>query len=88
MPFRQATGRETCNACRKRLDVGAPVYVGELTPAFWCESCAAEMGKTPDGPVKATRDVGGMSGIAEGIRALAQKYHFTPPKTWHEREGE
>ena len=20
--------------------------------------------------------------------ALAQKYHFTPPKTWHERDGE
>ncbi|MBP8273643.1 MAG: hypothetical protein KAY59_04395 [Acidobacteria bacterium] len=86
MSFRQASGRETCNSCRKRLDAGAPVYVGELTPAFWCESCALEMGKAPGGPVPAVRPVDGMEGIAAGTRALAKKYRFTPPASWQERE--
>ena len=54
MPFREATGRETCNDCRCRVGLGAPVYVGERTPGVWCAACAeANLGRTPDGPVPA-----------------------------------
>jgi tRNA G26 N,N-dimethylase Trm1 len=88
MPFRQATGRETCNDCRKKLDLGAPVYVGDITGMKWCEACAAEMGRTVDGPVPRVTALGGMAGIREGLEALARKYRFTPPPSWNERGEE
>jgi hypothetical protein len=88
MPFRQATGRESCWHCRKVLDLGAPLYIGEQTGGKWCESCAAEMGRTVDGPVPRVTAIGGMAGIREGLEALARKYRFTPPPSWHERGEE
>jgi hypothetical protein len=29
-----------------------------------------------------------MAAIREGLQALARKYHFTPPPSWHERGEE
>jgi hypothetical protein len=29
-----------------------------------------------------------MAGIREGLEALARKYRFTPPPSWHERGEE
>ncbi len=88
MPFRQATGRESCWHCRKVLDLGAPLYIGEQTGGKWCEACAAVMGRTVDGPVPRVTALGGMAGIREGLAALARKHAWTPPKSWHERGEE
>jgi hypothetical protein len=89
MPFRQATGRETCNDCRSRIDLGAPVYVGDVTGMRWCESCAAaNLGRTVEGPVPAVLGLRGMDSIREGIEALARKYQWETPRSWHERGEE
>lgn len=88
MPFRQASGREKCWRCQKTPDLGAPLYVGEVTPGKWCEACAAQDGRTIDGPVPLVRVPSGMAGIREGLEALAKKYQFAPPPSWHERGDE
>lgn len=64
MPFRQATGRERCNDCHVVVALGAPLYVGELTPMHWCAPCAeANLGRTPDGPVPVKLPIGGMGAV-------------------------
>jgi hypothetical protein len=88
MPFRQSTGREACWHCRKVLDLGAPLYIGEQTGGKWCEACAAEMGRTVEGPVPAVLGLRGMDSIREGIESLARKYRWTPPTSWTERGEE
>lgn len=89
MPFRQASGREKCWHCRKTVDLGAPLYVGEQTPGLWCEPCAGtQLGRTVDGPVPLVTQLGGMAGIREGLAALARKHNWTPPKAWNERGDE
>lgn len=62
MSWRQSTGRDDCNRCRRVVDLGAALYVGEHAPSTWCEPCAAEVfGKSPDGPVPKVRSVSGAS---------------------------
>lgn len=83
MPWRQSTGTERCNDCRKEVDLGAPLYVGELTPAFWCQLCALQMGKSPDGPVPAKLPVA--HGLT-GLRELVEKFAPKMARSWQERE--
>jgi hypothetical protein len=62
MSWRESSGRESCNVCRKPVDLGAPLYVGEHTPSFWCLNCAAStLGLSPDGPVPKFRSAGDAS---------------------------
>jgi hypothetical protein len=71
MPFRLGSGRDCCNDCRRKIDLGAPVYVGDLTGMRWCEACAAaNLGRTVEGPVPAVLGLRGMDSIREGIEAL------------------
>lgn len=56
MSFRESSGRETCNTCRRVVDLGAPLYVGQHTPSFWCADCAATvLGVSVSGPVPKVR---------------------------------
>jgi len=78
MSWRAASGRESCNRCRASLALGASVYVGEITAAYWCESCALEVfGKRQDGTDTApARDAGmdsASSLLAQGFEALRAK---------------
>lgn len=43
MNWRESSGRESCNRCRQTIDLGRPLYVGQLTRAYWCERCAGEV---------------------------------------------
>ena len=60
MSWRESSGRECCNRCRVDVQLGAPIYVGELTPSFWCETCADQvLGQRLDGqPCPKVRSVG------------------------------
>jgi hypothetical protein len=50
MSWRQSSGRDVCNRCRTVADLGRPVYVGPMTGAFYCESCAdSVLGQRLDG---------------------------------------
>lgn len=43
MSWRESNGRDACHSCKRTVDLGAPVYCGERTPAYWCERCAADV---------------------------------------------
>lgn len=73
MSWRESSGRESCNRCRKAVDIGAPLYVGEHTPCFWCEACAADVfGVTTAGLGPALHAVDGMGGLDK--RAIAKAF--------------
>jgi len=55
MPFRQSTGRENCNSCRRPIPAHEPLYAGKHTPATWCEGCARDrLGEVIEGDVPKT----------------------------------
>lgn len=50
MSWRESSGREQCNHCRTVIDLGAPLWCGDLTPSFWCEKCSDQvLGQRLDG---------------------------------------
>lgn len=90
MPWREASGREPCNSCRRTPHLGAPVYRGELTPATWCESCAKERGHggTGDPVARIEAMSGAASVLMQGFEALRRKARMDPGRSWYETEGE
>ena len=91
MSWRQSTGRVTCNACRRIMDIGAPFYQGEFTPGTWCEPCAGErLGKFVDGttalPVRAEPMTGLDPEASETLRGLRERFAPKVRPTWTERE--
>ena len=74
MSWRESSGRESCNRCHSVVNLGAPVYVGEVTPSFWCEGCAGTvLGQAPDGPCPKVRAVAG-GGKTFDVAAIADKF--------------
>jgi hypothetical protein len=85
MPFIASLGRRACNSCRKVTPKGGTVYQGDITGMVWCESCAETVGGKAgrvDGAVRSPQ----MAGIRDGLKALADKYQWTPPRSWNEGE--
>lgn len=59
MPWRQSTGHEACNECRRPIPAREPLWAGARTPATWCETCARErLGEVIEGDVPKTLPIG------------------------------
>jgi hypothetical protein len=90
MSWRQSSGRETCNRCRRVVDLGAPLFVGPLTGATWCEADAGEvLGQYVDGhdlPVHAAPMVGLDEAGAGKISELRAKYAPKVARNWGDRD--
>jgi tRNA G26 N,N-dimethylase Trm1 len=86
MSWRQSSGRDRCNDCRVTVPEGAALYVGELTPAKWCEACAGKnlqkhLGDSEDVP-KHLPVATGLTGMRELLAKFAPKVR----RSWEERE--
>ena len=87
MTWRQSTGKDVCLSCRATVDLGAPLYVGELTPGLWCLPCAqSDLRRTPDGPVPVKQPTGNFAGF--DIKAMGAKLRAAIlEKRGRERDG-
>ena len=84
MTWRQSSGRDVCNACRRVVDLGAPLYVGERTPATWCEACAATaLHQTLSDSVTVPKHVPVATGLV-GLRELVAKFAPKVARDWNE----
>lgn len=86
MPWRQSSGRDRCHDCKKTVDLGAAVFVGERTPATWCELCAeATLGQTL-GDAHEVPQFLRVDTALQGMRELVEKFKPKVRPTWGERE--
>lgn len=90
MSWREASGRESCNSCRRIPPQGEDVYRGERTPAIWCKGCAEERGYGGTGdPVERVEAMSSAANVLmQGLEALRRKARVDPGRSWHETEGE
>lgn len=86
MSWRQSSGKDKCHDCKQPVALGAPVYVGELTPATWCEHCAGSSLKKVLGDAQEVPKFVSVETKLQGMRELVAKFAPKVRPNWGERD--